>query len=297
MHNQLSGSKFQSTSHRISAAKATVVLTAITAICGCREQAAPPVQPPRPVSYVTLQTMNPGKTNRATGSVDSWKREDIGFEVAGRLLRVVEPGATIVGQTFDEQGKLLTEGTVLAEIDDERYQIALTQAQAAANAAKTDLEKVIPQQLAQAQAVLELQEKELERYTTLVASRSASKQELDRVESTYRAAKAKIAEVEALRATKGSLLNTKLAQVEQAKVDIKDCKLYSPFTGQIARVHVIPGGFASPGQAVVTVQMMDPLKVDIAVSPATDSRINYNDLIRVYAPTGEKLEGLAGALR
>jgi len=275
----------------MSAAKATVVLTAITAICGCREQAAPPVQPPRPVSYVTLQTMNPGKTNRATGSVDSWKREDIGFEVAGRVMRVVEPGATIVGQTFDEQGKLLTEGTVLAEIDDERYQIALTQAQAAANAAKTDLEKVIPQQLAQAQAVLELQEKELERYTNLVASRSASKQELDRVESTYRAAKAKIAEVEALRATKGSLLNTKLAQVEQAKVDIKDCKLYSPFTGQIARVHVIPGGFASPGQAVVTVQMMDPLKVDIAVSPATDSRINHNDLIRVYAPTGEELEG------
>ena len=56
-------------------------------------------------------------------------------------------------------------------------------------------------------------------------------------------------------------------------------------------MHVIPGGYVLPGQAVVTVQMMDPLKVDIVVSPATDARINYNDLVRVYAPTGDELKG------
>jgi multidrug efflux pump subunit AcrA (membrane-fusion protein) len=82
-----------------------------------------------------------------------------------------------------------------------------------------------------------------------------------------------------------------LAQVEQAKININDCKLNAPFTGQIARVHVIPGGYVFPGQAVVTLQMMDPLKVDIAISPARDAQINYNDLVRVYAPTGDVLEG------
>ncbi len=258
---------------------------------GCRNERTQEEADPRPITYVTLSTMNPGKTSRLTGSVESWKREDIGFEVAGRVMRVVEPGANIVGRTFDEQGKLLAEGTVLAEIDDERYQIAFAQAQAAANAAKTDLEEVIPQQLNQAEAALDLQQKEFDRYTALVAQESASTQELDRVEAAYRAAKARVAEVEAMRATKGSVLNTALAQVEQAKVNISDCKLYSPFTGQIARVHVIPGGYVLPGQAVVTLQMMDPLKVDIAVSPTRDARINYNDLVRVYAPTGDELEG------
>ena len=136
-----------------------------------------------------------------------------------------------------------------------------------------------------------LQQKEFDRYTALVAQQSASQQELDRVEAAYRAAKARVAEVEALRATKGAQLNTTLAQVEQAKVNINDCKLNAPFTGQIARVHVIPGGYVFPGQAVVTLQMMDPLKVDIAISPARDARINYNDLVRVYAPTGDELEG------
>ena len=258
---------------------------------GCRNERTPEEADPRPITYVTLSATNPGKTSRLTGSVESWKREDISFEVAGRIMRVVEPGAHIVGRTFDEQGNLLTEGTVLAEIDDKRYQIALAQAQAAATAAQTDLEEVIPQQLSQAESALALQQKEFDRYTALVAQQSASKQELDRVEAAYRSAKARVAEVEAMRATKGALLNTALAQVEQAKVNISDCKLYSPFTGQIARVHEIPGGYVLPGKPVVTLQMMDPLKVDIAVSPARDARINYNDLVRVYAPTGDELEG------
>ena len=267
------------------------LLLLTTVLVGCKGPAEPPEAPPRPVTYVRLQTMNPSTTSRLTGSVESWKREDIGFEVAGRVLSVVEPGANIVGRTYDENGDLLTEGTVLAEVDDERYRIAFAQAQAAADAAKTELEQVIPQQLNQAQFALELQQKELERYTNLVATQSASRQELDRVESAYRAAKARVAEVEALQDTKAAQLNTFLAQVDLAQMNVKDCQLTAPFTGQIARVHVIPGGYVLPGQAVVTLQMMDPLKVDIAVSSTRDARINYNDLVRVYAPTGEQLEG------
>jgi len=252
----------------------------------------PPTQPPRPVSYVTLKVTNPSQTSRLTGTAESWKREDLGFEVAGRLRRVVEPGANIVGRTFDENGEVLTKGTVLAEIDDERYQIALKTAQAAAGTAITELRSVIPATLNQAQAALELADKEVERYTNLVRDNSAPKQRLDQARATQKAAKAQVAGVEALRATKSLTIETLNTQVEQAKVDIQDCKLRSPFTGQVARVHVIPGGYALPGQAVVTVQMMDPMKVNIAVSARTDERINQNDLIRVFAPDGEELEGM-----
>ncbi len=247
---------------------------------------------PRPVTFVRLEITSPSQTSRLTGSVESWKREDLGFDVAGRVLRVVEPGANIVGHTLDEQGNLLTAGTVLAELDPKRYEIAVKQARAAADAARTDLEEVVPQLLAEAKAVLALADKELERYTNLVAAQSAPQQQLDLAETAQKAAAAKVAQVEALRATKAALLNTSLATVEQAEVNIADCKLYSPFTGQIARVHMIPGGFALPGQAVVTVQMMDPMKVNIAVSAATDARIHQNDLVRVFSPDGEEFEGL-----
>jgi multidrug efflux pump subunit AcrA (membrane-fusion protein) len=258
---------------------------------GCsREQLEqPPI--PRPVSFVTLSITNPSQAARLTGSVESWKRENIGFEVAGRVLRVVEPGANIVGRTFDENGNLLTEGTVIAELDRKRYEIAAKQAESAAEAARTDLERGIPKLLVEAQAVLDFANTELGRYKRLVASKSASQQELDVRETAQKAAAAKVAQVEALRATKAALLQTSLATVEQAKVNITDCKLYSPFTGQIARVHLIPGGYALPGQAVVTVQMMDPMKVNIAVSAATDARINQNDLVRVFSQDNKQFEG------
>jgi multidrug efflux pump subunit AcrA (membrane-fusion protein) len=226
-----------------------------------------------------------------TGSAESWKREDIGFEVAGRVLSVVEPGIDIEGRIFDEEGNVLSEGTVLAEVDSKRYLIAAKQAQTAAEAARTELEEVIPQQLAEAEAALALADKELERYTNLVSTQSASQQQLDVAETAQKAAAAKVAQVQALQATKAALLNTALATVEQAEVNIADCKLTSPFTGQIARVHVIPGGYVLPGQPVATVQMMDPMKVDIAVSPETDARVNYNDLVRVFTPNGDPLEG------
>jgi multidrug efflux pump subunit AcrA (membrane-fusion protein) len=251
----------------------------------------PPTQPPRPVSYVSLETTNPSQSVRLTGTAESWKREDLGFEVPGRVLRVVEPGANIVGRTYDENGAVLTEGTVLAEIDDERYQIALQTAEAALATARTELETVIPEQIKQALAALELADKEVARFTSLVADNSAPKQRLDQAEAAQKAATAQVATVRAQQATKSVGLETLKTTVEQAKVNIRDCKLRSPFTGLVARVHVIPGGYTLPGQAVVTVQMMDPMKVNIAVSASTDERINQNDLVRVFSPDGEQIEG------
>ena len=118
------------------------ILMLILALTGCQGSAVPPPGPARPVNFVTLKTTKPSPINRLTGSAESWKREDIGFEVAGRVRSVVEPGANIVGRKFDEQGELMEEGTVLAEVDDKRYQILLNQAQAAAEAAETELEQV-----------------------------------------------------------------------------------------------------------------------------------------------------------
>ena len=265
----------------------------LLALVGCKDGVETPRDPPRPVTYVTLGTMDPSATIRLTGTAESWKREEIGFEVSGRVMQIVEPGANIVGRTFDEAGNPLTEGTVLARVDDERYRIAEQQAQASADATRTQLEQVIPQQLKQAQTTLGLEQKELTRYQNIRAEDpgAASEQTIDRYTASVEAAMAEVAIVEALRATKAAELNAYLAQVDQAELNIRDCRLTSPFTGQIARVHVIPGGYAFRGIPVVTVQMMDPIKVDIAVSPETDRRIDFNDIIHVYTPYGEKLAG------
>ena len=269
-----------------------VALLSFFVLAGCSKEPVAEQRAPRPVSYMLLQLSEPGTGDRVTGTVESWKREDIGFEVAGRVMRIVEPGIDIEGRTFDEEGSLVSDGTVIAAVDEERYRIAAKQAQTAADAARIELTEVIPQQLAEAEAALELADKELQRYTNLVAQQSAPQQRLDLAETAQKAATAKVAQVRALQATKTALLNTALATVEQAEVNIGDCTLTSPFAGQIARVHVIPGGYVLPGQPVVTVQMMDPMKIQVAVSPETDKQVNFNDRVRVHLPDFEKpLEG------
>ena len=88
---------------------------------GCSAKAEMPAVPPRPVTFVVLETSNPSATTRLTGSAESWKREELAFEVPGRVIRIVEPGANIVGRTLDEKGNPVTEGTELAQLDEERY--------------------------------------------------------------------------------------------------------------------------------------------------------------------------------
>lgn len=85
------------------------------------------------------------------------------------------------------------------------------------------------------------------------------------------------------------------AQVEEAKgavklamADLEDTKLYAPFNGQISKTHVRPGGYVERGQPVVSVQMMDPMKVEIAVSPEVDRQVHYNDVMKVYVRGAEE---------
>ena len=46
------------------------------------------------------------------------------------------------------------------------------------------------------------------------------------------------------------------------------------FAGQVADVDVIPGSVVRRGQPAVTVQMMDPIKVEVEVAAATARRLN-----------------------
>jgi hypothetical protein len=53
-------------------------------------------------------------------------------------------------------------------------------------------------------------------------------------------------------------------------------------------VHQIPGGYVQAGEPVVTIQMMDPISVEIAVSVETDARLNYNDIVFVFLPGSDE---------
>ena len=251
----------------------------ISAGCGGSPQ-SPAEKAPRPVLVMTLKIGTPTTTRQASATVSSWKTEEIGFEVAGRVRWVLEPGEEIEGRVFDLRGNVVTPGTVLAQIDPERYELAVESAKAQVSVAElqkasteVDLDSGIPADLEAAKADLELAQVEYERNKRLVAQRATSQADLDSSQANLRTARARIATIDARIKQTEAQLESSIASIKQAQQNLKDAQrnltdttLFSSFRGQVADVHVVPGSVVAQGSPVLTVQMMNPIKVDVELS-------------------------------
>ena len=251
-----------------------------------------------PVEVMTLRESNPARRQRLTGAVMPWKQEDVGFEVAGRVEWVVEEGAELV-QSKNSDGDSSGRGaSVIARLDSAPYERKVEQLKAAIaarrarlNAIEVTIKNVLPEQAAEAAAELELAGKNLERIRQLVEDGAAPASQLDDAQANYRTAQARENAVNArIRAQKAEreaiAANLRETQQElaQAEADLDNCTLHAPFPGRVAEVFVIPGGYVQPGQPVVKMVVMDPLKIELAVAAETDREIHYGDEVTVYPP-------------
>jgi multidrug efflux pump subunit AcrA (membrane-fusion protein) len=195
----------------------------------------------------------------------------------------------------------MTEGHVLARLDDTRYRLTVNSVQAQIetatqqrNVAAIELAQVIPAQRVAAVADLTFRKSEYDRNQPLVRTGAVTRAEVDRYLAEYNAALAAVTQVDAEKQAKQAehaSLQAKIDELSeslaQAKRDVADCALRSPFRGQVARVHIIPGGVVRAGQPVVTVQMMDPIKVELEVSGKNSRLLNYRDIVNVIIPQAQ----------
>lgn len=240
---------------------------------------------PRPVEVMTLTNSLPPTAALVSASVASWKTEDIGFEVGGRVEWVVEPGTDIEGRIVDKDGKVLIAGTPIARIETERYRLQVDTAKAEAaraeqsvEAVRIEIEKSLPSQLRAAEAERELAKTELDRSQRLVERNAGAQADVDRDQAKFENAVSQIEQLQAMVKAKEAELESVILQVAQAEQSLRDaersledCQLFSSFRGQISSVDVVPGSVVTAGQAIATVQMMDPIKIELEVS-AEDSR-------------------------
>jgi len=261
---------------------------------------------PRPVSVLRLVESNPARFDRVTGSVASWKTEQIGFEVSGRVQFVIEPETDIEGEIDDEDGSPLTTGTLLAKLDESRYQLRVNSVksqidamQQQKEALRIEVENVIPAEIKSAEASLQYATSEFNRIAPLHEKGAVSKSDHDKALAERDSWAAKTLQLEASTKAKVAELSSLDAQIQEleqslaeAKKDVDDCQLYSPYRGQVAEVHVIPGAYVERGQPVVTAQMMHPIKVEFEVSAATVRSLDHRDMLPIYitAPDGSIAE-------
>ena len=252
---------------------------------GCRPAPAIDNPAPRPVSVLQLREVDPVKPLQITGSVHPWKEQDVAFEVGGRVERIVEQGNQLDGR-WEEDGEVQVVGSVLASIDDDNYRAAVVAAGAEVDYARITLEKVLPAELAEAEANRVNQQAEMDRIMA-IPEHAVEPIEPIRARAKRDMAVARVEQAQAGLAAGKASLEKAQAALTQAELDLQHATLYSPFSCEVAEVFVEAGGYVEAGQRVAHLVMMDPIKIDVTVSPETARRLQLRDPVRLYI-AGEK---------
>lgn len=267
--------------------------TLVLVIVGCAgdsaENSGVVSKPPKTVSTMILERSSPFSQYHTTASVAPWKAERIGFELAGRVIQVIEPSEMIVAATNTSNG------TALAHLDDERFLIALDAAKADAaviqrrrDANLIAIDQRLPTAIKTAEAELELAESQLARAVKLSSSSSVSRSEVDtartrastsrlRIDST----KAELAQARAEQLALDAQVQQAAQRLAEAQRNLRNTVLYSSFPGQIAEVHAVPGTYVKEGEPIVTVQMVDPMLVEFEVTASDSRRYQRGDTLGV----------------
>lgn len=197
---------------------------------------------PVEISTVTVSPLTDGI--EAVGTLRSGETVIIRPEIAGRISRILF-----------EEGRPVTVGTPLVELDASTYMA----------------------EVAVARADLALAEAEAERARTLFAQKAGTARARD--EATAR-----------LATTKAAL---QLAEAQFAKT-----RIVAPFSGILGLREVSVGEVVQPGQAMVNLESIDPLKLDFAVPETMLTRLAVGQTVDIIldARPGEHFAGTVYAI-
>lgn len=111
------------------------------------------------------------------------------------------------------------------------------------------------------------------------------------------AARAAVAEAEGSKLLQRAQVDAQTAAVTELEVvlanaqrDLDDCVLRAPFTGRVTDVMVSEGTFVQAGAAVVTLTMMNPIKVEISTSASEFNQMVVGADATIFPSNGNEVD-------
>ena len=175
---------------------------------------------------------------------------------------MLDEGIEVKGPVFDEHGKLLRRGDVIAAMEGIRYGSQVKALQAQLEASRRELQAAKAKQTLVAQA--------LPRQKGIFSRGLNTQQKLDEAQSDFDQTNAMVAAQQATVRAVQQQLNT-------ATEDLGDAVLYAPFSGRITVVHAAEGTVVSAGAAVVTLTLMDPMRIQVEVSADEERKLETGE--------------------
>jgi membrane fusion protein, multidrug efflux system len=205
------------------------VLLILGALVGCKEPPPPPPPPPEVVVQPVDVRDTPVQAE-FTGEIRGGEDVEVRARVAGFLQ----------SQNYDE-GTLVRKGQLLFVIDPKPFEATVARVQA---------------DMAQAQALHNRAEIQVNRLRPLVADNAVSQQDLDNAVASEEASRAAMAAAQ--------------AQLTTANLDLSYTRVTSPITGLAGNRQVDVGSYVgSPEPTVLTVvSALDPVRFDFTISEA-----------------------------
>ncbi len=211
---------------------------------GCATE-APIVEEIRGLKTITVGAETTSQVRRFSGTVRAIDRSALSFEVAGNVLSVrVDIGAEV------------KHGDILAELDQEPYQLEVQKAEAELVTAKANVKK---------------QQAEYERQQRLFAEGAGSQRRLEQAEFAFRESQANVDFV--------------VSKLNLSRRDLRKTVLYAPYDGSIGVRQVEPFVDVQRGQKLFEIDAKGDQEIVVAIPETVVHLLTVGLPVAVSFPT------------
>ncbi len=261
-----------------------IALGCIVTLSSCsHETSTAPDQAPVPVQVRTPAVVDRAESVSASGSVEGSETADVAFLVAGKVARVLV-----------EEGRHVSKGQLLAEIEPTDYRNAFNAATAQKEASLAVAQKaeagLRKQELEQARIEFERWQDEYKRMKFLVERKSLPPNDFQKIEAAYNASRERYQMAQEGtrkedRDTAAAQAHAADAQASEERKRLDDTRLVAPISGNIGMRRVDPGQTVAAGMPVFSIVELNPVKVRVAVPEADIGKVKQGADAEISVPS------------